>query len=284
MSKLKSEKVLKLLYILTYADVNGVGTGTWTNFSANLLRELYDEAMAIAQEDERISDASKRLAIEKRIKNRESFKILTRTMQKKVLSIESNLFFFKNSPQDIIDIANHAKSVKHFHYSINTEGEGMNIEIIRRIPLNVTYLLGKFAYLDIASMEVFTLFDGLKYFKINFLHLPEFDSLEHIEEIVETAFDMKQKTALKPPLIKTEEIIIECEHSKTYAQMNINTANQKGLIAYVMQCFDELDINLATAKIHSTKTRVRDHFLIEKQNNMCDNAPKLIAMLTKGHK
>ncbi len=284
MSKLKSEKILKLLYILTYADVNGVGKGTWTNFSANLLRELYDEAMSIAQEEERISDASKRLAIEKRIKNRESFKTLPRTMQKKVLSIESNLFFFKNSPQEIIDIANHARSVKRFHYKISTEGGGMNIEIIRRIPLNVTYLLGKFAYLDIASMEVFTLFDALKYFKINFLHLPEFDSLEHVEEIIENAFDMAQKTTLTPPIIKEEEIILECEHSKTYAQMNINTANKKGLIAYVMQCFDELGINLATAKIHSTKTRVRDHFLIEKQNNMCDNATKLIAMLTKGHK
>ena len=284
MSKLKSEKVLKLLYILTYADVNGVGEGTWTNFSANLLRELYDESMAIAQEDERISDASKRLAIEKRIRNRDSFKTLPRTMQKKVLNIESNLFFFKHNPQEVINIANKARSVKRFQYSINTEGEGMNIEIIRRVPLNVTYLLGKFAYLDIASMEVFTLFDDLKYFKIDFLHLPEFDSLEHVEEIVEAAFDMEQKTTLKSPSIKEEEILLECEHSKTYAQMNINTSNQRGLIAYIMSCFDVLGINLATAKIHSTKTRVRDHFLIEKQNNMCDNAPKLIAMLTKGHK
>jgi [protein-PII] uridylyltransferase len=49
-----------------------------------------------------------------------------------------------------------------------------------------------------------------------------------------------------------------------------------------MQAFDELDINIATAKIHSTKNRVRDHFLIEKENNMCNNAPQLIKILTKG--
>ena len=284
MSRLKSEKTLKMLYVLTYADVNGVGKGTWTNFSANLLRELYDESMAIAQQNERISDAAKRLAIEKRIKNRTSFKELPRTMQKKVLSIESNLFFFKHTPDEIIEVANEARSVKQFRYTINTEGEGMSIQIIRRVPLNVTYLLGKFAYLDVASMEVFTLFDDLKFFKIDFLHLPEFDSLEHVEEIIESAFDMEQKVTIEEPLIHPQEVTLDCEHSRTYAQMNVNTSNQRGLIAYIMQCFDTLDINLATAKIHSTKSRVRDHFLIEKQNNMCDNAPQLISLITKGHK
>lgn len=284
MSNIKTEKNLKLLYVLTYADVNGVGPGTYTTFSANLLRELYHASMEIAQQNERISDAAKRLGIEKKIKNRESFKTLPRTMQKKVLSIESNLFFFKHTPEEIIQVANEARGVKRFHYSLNTEGDGMSIQIIRRVPLNLTYLLGKFAYLDIASMEVFTLFDDLKFFKIDFLHLPEFDSLEHVEEIVENAFDMEQKLTLEQPRIKPEEITIDCEHSKTYAQMHINTANQRGLIAYIMQAFDELEINIATAKIHSTKTRVRDHFLIEKQNKMCDNAPQLLEILTKGHK
>ena len=284
MSKVQSEKVLKMLYILTYADINGVGSGTWTNFSANLLRELYDASMAISQQEERISDAAKRLSIEKRINHRESFKTLPRTMQKKVLSIESNLFFFKHTPDEIIDVANQARNVKYFHYNINTEGDGMSIQIIRKVPLNLTYLLGKFSYLDVASMEVFTLFDDIKFFKIDFIHLPEFDSLEHVEEIIENAFDMKQKTHLHTVNIKAEEITLDCEHSKTYAQMNINTSNQRGLIAYIMQAFDELNINIATAKIHSTKTRVRDHFLIEKQNKMCDNTPNLISILTKGSK
>lgn len=282
MSQIKSEKALKMLYVLTYADINGVGEGTWTNFSANLLKELYNASMDIAQQEERISDASKRLAIETRIKNRDSFKTLPRTMQKKVLSIESNLFFFKHSPEEIIQVANEARNVKRFHYSINTENGGMSIQIIRRVPLNLTYLLGKFSYLDVASMEVFTLFDDLKFFKIDFLNLPEFDSLEHVEEIVENAFNMEESVNIESPKIKPEAIMLDCEHSKTYAQMNINTTNQRGLLAYIMQCFDALEVNIAAAKIHSTKTRVRDHFLIEKQNKMCDNAPQLIKLLTKG--
>jgi len=280
MSNIRTEQNLKQLYVLTYADVNGVGPETWTTFSANLLRELYDASMEISQQDERISDATKRLAIEKRIRNRESFKALPRTMQKKVLSIESNLFFFMHSPDEIIQIANEARSVKAYHYALNTEGDGLSIQIIRRVPLNLTYLLGKFSYLDVASMKVFTLFDDIKLFKINFLHLPEFDSLEHVEEIVENAFDMSHKIKLEQPRIKADEIDIDCDHSKTLAQMNVHTANQRGLLAYIMHAFDELDINITSAKIHSTKTRVRDHFLIEKQNQMCDNVPQLISILT----
>jgi [protein-PII] uridylyltransferase len=283
MSNIKTQKNLTLLYILTYADVNGVGPGTWTTFSSNLLRELYDAAMEISQQNERISDAAKRIAIEKRIKNRESFKELPRTMQKKVLGIDSNLFYFQHSPEEIINIANEARNVKAYRYTLDTSGDGLSIQIVRRVPLNLTYLLGKFSYLDVASMKVFTLFDDLKLFTIDFLHLPEFDSLEHVEEIIEDSFDMSHKLTLEQPVIHEKEIDLDCEHSKTYAQININTANQRGLLAYIMNAFDELDINLASAKIHSTKKRVRDHFLIEKQNQMCDNADQLISILTKGN-
>ena len=94
---------------------------------------------------------------------------------------------------------------------------------------------------------------------------------------------MSKKLTLEQPRIKPEEITIDCEHSKTNAQMNVNTANQRGLLAYIVNAFDELDITIAAAKVHSTKTRVRDYFLIEKQNQMCDNVPKLISILTKGN-
>ncbi|MCJ7764878.1 MAG: phosphohydrolase, partial [Thiovulaceae bacterium] len=283
MSSIKTQKNLTLLYVLTYADINGVGEGTWTSFSANLLRELYDESVEISQQNARISDAAKRIAIEKRVKNRGNFKTLPRAMQKKVLGIESNPFYLQHSPEEIIQIAIEASSVKTYRYTLDTSGDTLSIQIIRRIPLNLTYLLGKLSYLDVASMKVYTLFDGLKFFKIDFMHLPDPDSHEDIEEIIENAFDMSQKLLLSQPRIKPDEIKIDCEHSKTYAQMNINTANQRGLLAYIVHAFDELNITISTAKIVSTKTRVRDHFLIEKQNDMCDNVPQLISILTKGN-
>jgi len=281
MSGIKNELNLKMLYVLTYADINGVGPGTYTAFSAKLLRELYDAAAEIAAQSDRITDATKRLRIEKRIQNLQAFTELPRVFQKKVLSVDSNLFFFMHTPEEILGIALNARSVNDYSYRFDTK-EGFSIEIFRRIPLNLAYLLGKLSYLDVASMEVFTLFDGIKYFKIDFLNLPEEGSMPFVTATVEEAFDMSKKVTLQRPLIKPAEITLDCEHSKAYAQMNIQTANQRGLLAFIVHCFDTQDINIATAKIHSTKKRARDHFLIEKQNHMCDNAPQLITLLTQG--
>ena len=280
MSNVKDEQNLKLLYILTYADINGVGPGTFTAFSAKLLRELYDASVEIAQQSDRITDATKRLRIEKRIANLPAFSALPRIFQKKILSIESNLFFFKHKPDEIISIALHARDIADYSYRFD-DANGFSIEIFRRIPLNLGYLLGRLSYLDVASMEVVTLFDEIKYFKIDFLNHPEPGSIDSLKAIVEEAFDMSKEVPLQKPVIKPEEITLDCDHSKTYAQMNIYTANQRGLLAYIIHCFDKESINIAAAKIHSTKTKARDHFLIEKQNHMCDNAQQLISLLTK---
>jgi [protein-PII] uridylyltransferase len=46
-----------------------------------------------------------------------------------------------------------------------------------------------------------------------------------------------------------------------------------------MNTFEKLNINIVTAKIHSSKYKVRDSFLMEKQNNICDNADKIYKLL-----
>ena len=79
--------------------------------------------------------------------------------------------------------------------------------------------------------------------------------------------------------ITKNEIHMNCNHSLTHAQLSVNTSNQRGLLAYVMDCFEQLDINIVTAKIHSTKYKVRDSFLMEKQNDICNNVDKIYKLL-----
>lgn len=279
MSKVKTPENLTLLYILTYADINGVGPETYTSFGANLLRELYEASLEIASQNDRISDAVKRQNKEKRLVNDSQFGELSKIEQKKILSIESDLFFFKNTPAQIIAISQKGFECRDFTYKLDLRG-GLVIHIFRKIPLNLGYLLGKLSYLDVASMDIFTLFDGIKYFRIEFLKHPEESAITQIERTVEEAFDMSKKIDLPKPLIKPHEITLDCDHSIHYAQLNLNTANQRGLLAYFVQLFDEANINIATAKIHTDKNMARDHFLIEKQNRMCDNAREIIAKLT----
>ncbi|MFA5454178.1 MAG: phosphohydrolase [Sulfurimonas sp.] len=279
MSAVEDVKNLKLLYVLTYADINGVGEGVFNSFSSNLLYELYASTLEVAQNAGRINDATKRINIEKRVAKLPEFLELPKLLQNKLLRVESNLFFFKHTPTDIIEIAKKAKETQEYIYSINAD-RSLSIEIYRKIPLNIGYLLAMLSHLDVASMEIFTLFDGVKYFKIEFIeHVDENEALR-IEDIVNNAFDMNKHIKLKDVTIHKDEISIDCEHSLTYAEVNVNTQNQKGLLAYIMECFEELKINIVTAKIHSTKHKVRDSFLIEKQNDICNNVEKIYALLT----
>lgn len=278
MSKVKTPENLTLLYILTYADINGVGPETYTSFGANLLHELYEASLEIASQNDRITDAIKRRNKEKKLTHDPKFTELTKIEQKKILSVESNLFFFKHTPHEILTISKKAFDCQTFTCELAVEA-GLVIHIFRKIPLNLGYLLGKLSYLDVASMDIFTLFDGIKYFKIEFLQRPEEGTMKQIEQIVEEAFDMSKKIDLPKPVIKPHEITLDCDHSIHYAQLNLNTANQRGLLAYFVQLFDEAQINIATAKIHTNKNMARDHFLIEKQNRMCDNAREIIAKL-----
>jgi len=278
MSNIKDSKNLKLLYILTYADINGVGGDTYNSFNSKLLYDLYINALEIAQNSDRITDASKRLNIEKRVKNLEEFKALGRVLQKKILTVESNLFFFKHTPKDILKIAKKAKEVKEYNFTISTEGS-LSIEIYRKIPLNIGYLLATLNRLDVGSMEIFTLFNDIKYFKISFTKNIEEYELEYITDVVENAFDMDRNLKLKSINIKREEIDIDCEHSLVHAELKINTTNQLGLLAYVMHIFEELDINIVTAKIHSSKYKVRDSFLMEKRDNICENIENIYKLL-----
>lgn len=91
-----------------------------------------------------------------------------------------------------------------------------------------------------------------------------------------------KKSTLLLPNIQKEDLEIDCEYSKTYGIMHLHCKNQKGLLAYIIHIFDEMGIDIATAKIHTIKNRVKDMFLIEKNGNFCNNTETIIEKLTKG--
>jgi len=280
MSDIGTSKNLKLLYVLTYADINGVAGDTYNSFNSKLLLDLYKSALEISENTNRITDAKKRLIIEKRVKNLPEFKDLSSIMQKKILRIESNLFFFKHTPIDIVKIAAVAKDIDNYTFNMHHE-KSLTIELYRRIPLNISYLLATLSHLDVGGMEIFTLFDDIKYFKIEFKKTVDSDELLEVENIIHSAFDMTKKVTIKNIHLEKKCISIDCDHSLTHAEINVHTTNQRGLLAYIMEMFEKLNINIVTAKIHSTKHRVKDSFLMDKQNNICNNTDKIYQLLTK---
>ena len=191
----------------------------------------------------------------------------------------SNLLFLRYKPQRIIDISKKAFETKGYEYLVSN-GEYLVIEIIRENSFNLSYLLGKLSNLEVVNMDICKLFNNLKYFKIDFSANVDKGEIDLIKSIIENSFDHSKKSLPYIPSIRAEDIDINCEHSKTYAIMHLSSKNQKGLLAYIIDLFDSMDIDIVTAKIHTIKNRVRDMFLIEKNGNFCHNVNTIVEKLT----
>ncbi len=275
---LKSRKILDMLFILTYCDINAVGKGTYNAFTDRMLKTLYRASVEILERPSIVDETVKRIRKERLLKKRAAFKALSRSMQKKIVSIESNLFFIKHSPEEIIDIALRAFEVRDYALFIDSK-DTLRIEIFRKVPINLGYLLGKLSYLELVNMEIFKLFDQIKYFILEFSDKIEDDEIPLLQEIVHNAFDMEKEIRLTKPAIKPGEITIDCNHSQSYATMHIRTSNQRGLMAYVAHEFDKEGVDIASAVITTSKRRVNDFFLIEKSGNFCGKKEALLKKL-----
>jgi len=278
-SHFPNKKLLDLIYILTYADMNGVGADIYNSFNARLIRTLYRQAVEVLGNTAMLDEAAKRSRKENALKRDPQFLALKRSEQKKILEIPSNLLFLRYKTQRIIDISKKAFETEAYEYHI-TNGEYLVIEIIREKSFNLSYLLGKLTNLEVVNMDICKLFNNLKYFKIDFAANVDESELELIKNFIEDSFDSTKKSLDSIPVIKEEDIDIDCEHSKTYAIMHLKSKNQKGLLAYIIDLFDEMGIDIVTAKVHTIKNRVRDMFLIEKNGNFCHNVDIIMEKLT----
>jgi len=278
-SHFQSKKLLDMIYILTYADMNGVGAGTYNSFNARLIKTLYMRSIEALSHTIMLDRVAKRNKKEQTLKKHPDFLALKKSEQKKILQIPSNLLFLRYRPERIVAIAKKGFQTKEYEFLISND-RYLTIELIRSKSFNLGYFLGKLNTLDVVNMDICKLFDDLKYFKIDFSIKVSKEDILLIEEILHNSFDDSKKSKLHVPVIKKKELEIDCDHSQSYAMMRLHTANQKGLLAYIIHMFDELGIDIVTAKIHTLKSSVRDIFLIEKNGNFCHNTDKIIDKLT----
>jgi [protein-PII] uridylyltransferase len=271
-----SKKLLDMIYLLTYADMSGVGKDIYNNFTAKLIDTLYNYSLEALQHDDILSDVSKRIRKENLLKKSERFMALPKRIQKKLLSIEADLLFLKYKKSDILDIVERTTQESEDWFKINRDSGYLVIEIVRSNNLNINYLLNKLGYLHLKNMDIFRLYDGKKYFKIEFAHDIIDEEILRVEEAIAKALVVED---LKKPHnihLYRDEMTIDCEHSKNFATMTINCNNQDGLMAYLMGIFDRLGVEIVSAKIYTYRKQVEDLFLIEKNGNFCKNQELII--------
>ncbi len=279
-SRFKSKTLLDMIYLLTYADMNGVGGGIYTNFNAKLLRTLYRESITSLQHDKILSMTARKLKKIERLKKDVQFKSFPKTIQKRILSIPANELFIYNSTRQILSIIDMTLNIDDFNYRV-TNKQFLTIEIVRKKTLDLAFLLSKLSRLNIVNLSVAKLFDGLKYFKIDFNEVIDESELPLLEEIIHKAFEPHTQSTLIKPEIKRTEIEIDCEHSRAYGVIRLRTKDQRGLLAFVSHLFDQLDLDIVSTKIHTSKYRVNDLFLIQKDGNFCHNTETIIKALTE---
>ncbi|MCK5855611.1 MAG: HD domain-containing protein, partial [Sulfurovaceae bacterium] len=266
----KTKLELDLIYLLTVVDMMAVGDKIYNSFNAKLLHTLYTQSCIAISHGEKIYETSKRLKKERILKKNREFSELPRSFQKKILAIPSDLLFMKYSPAKILSISKRAKKIKNYHFEINT-CDFLTIEVIRKDNFDISYLLHKLSRLDIVHMDICKLFMNMKYFKLEFNETINEDELPLIEELIIKALTTVHKLNLTPPQIEQKNMTIDCNHSEEYAMLQLQCADQKGLLSYLIQIFDDLKIDISSAKIHTKSDKVSDLFLIEKNGNFCKN-------------
>ena len=135
-SHFPNKKLLDMIYILTYADMNGVGADIYNSFNARLIKTLYRQAVEVLGNTAMLDEAAKRSKKEKALKKHSEFLALKRSEQKKILEMPSNLLFLRYKPQRIIDISKKAFETKNYEYHVSN-GEYLVIEIIREKSFNL---------------------------------------------------------------------------------------------------------------------------------------------------
>ncbi len=280
-SHFPTQKELDFIYILTYADMNGVGNKSiYNDFNSRLINTLYRQSSLALSNIKLLQETTKRVKKEQKLKQLNEFRSFPKSLQKKVLNINSDLFFIKNTPQRIINIIQKVRTLKDYEFVI-TNDKFLTIEILRKKNLDLSYLLHQLSRLDIVQMDIYKLFSGIKYFRIDFNETIDEGDYIQLHEVITNALEEVYKLELKKPTINAKDVHIDCNHSKEHAIMQINCNNQKGLLSYIINIFDNFKIDISSAKIHTKMNKVNDLFLIEKDGNFCHNTNKILEELTE---
>ena len=280
-SHFPTQKELNFIYMLTYADMNGVGvTSIYNDFNSRLINNLYLQSTLAISNVKLLQETTKRVKKEKKLKQLESFKSFSKSLQTKVLNISSDLFFIKNTPQRIISITQKAQQLKDYEFVI-TNNKSLTIEILRKNNLDLSYLLHKLSNLNIVQMDIYKLFSGIKYFRIDFDGTVDEGDHIHLNEIIKDALEKVHTFKLEKPKIDIKDIHIDCQHSKEHAMLQLQCHDQKGLISYFINIFDKRRVDISSAKIHTKMNKINDLFLIEKNGNFCNNTKEIIKELTE---
>jgi [protein-PII] uridylyltransferase len=285
---------LKMLYLLTFADVKAVGPDVWNPWKASLLGELYVKTLNLLEEVEKGEFQRQDLrAVLRRIQarvRRELTKNYAEDKVEKFLAVMPERYFL-STPED--DIANHFEMMEHF--------SGKKPEIaVEHFPdrdcSSVVVCLqdrpGLFASitgvltalnLDILNARIFTASDGriLDVFRISHRGRPELVTNEQkwakfrstLEGVLDGKIDVerlvdgpKSSLFLRKRVPKVATVInIDNEASDDFTIIEIFTEDRIGVLFTITHSLYRLGLSIHVAKISTNVDQAADVFYVTDQ-------------------
>jgi [protein-PII] uridylyltransferase len=286
----QSPERLKLLLVLTVADIRGVGPKTWNNWKAALLRELYSAA------DEMMTGPL----------NREAPRLVEGRVAEAIAALRTELkdwsdddfaaHVARGTPSywlsvDPVTAARHARLARR----AQLDGAPLSVETRVDPPRGVTELTihtgdhpGLFAGIagamavsgaNIVDAKIFTLADGMA-LDVFWLQDAEGGAFDRPEKLARLAVLIEQSLSgrlrsldeLKhrrsgPTRARvftvTPRVLIDNEVSATHTVVEVNGRDRPGLLYEVTSAMTALQLQIATAKISTFGERVVDVFYVK---------------------
>lgn len=274
-SKLTDSYTLKMLYILSFCNAKALGIEN--NFYYKSLENLYQNALEGFEDENLIDESQKRVKKEQILKRSKAFANLDEQTQNNIIHIKSNLFFIQNNFEKIIKITQIAQKENFTFWLDNSEN--LVLEVIVSKNNNLENILNSLSSLNLIFMGFFELFEDKIYLKFEYSDIISDEQKESLQNLLNSKLHTKIQKKVKKPNIKKDELKLDMDYSKNYAKINLNTKDQKGLMAYVMEVLTNYDVILSAAKIQTIRERTRNVLILHKNESLQNYKEKILKSL-----
>ncbi|GAB4136772.1 MAG: [protein-PII] uridylyltransferase [Planctomycetaceae bacterium] len=292
-----SPERLRMLYVLTAADLMSVGPKTWTDWKAELLTELYDRAMLILSGKHQRFNEEERLAAIKRDVSRclqsqrtdSSEEVIRQTIDEQLAEFPPHYLETTTAEQ----IADDLRSMHHLQpgeLQIDDQYDESTNTLEFRVIVSSELAEGCFHKItgalnakqcEILSAQICTSLDGtvVDRFQIIDKELEiqvTQERIDNIADAIRTA--VKKKTPVKKlfqrfmrfddatnsePISDLQtRVVIDNDSSKAYTIIDIFAHDRRGLLYTVTRAIYKLELSVVLAKISTHLDQVVDVFYV----------------------
>ena len=282
-------ETLRMLYLLTFADIKAVGPDVWTEWKGSLLRELYEKAYDALEKNEFYQEKrSEKARNRKRSIRKDLLEDFSESKVNKVINSLNTRYLMSYRPKEIIPhlrlALGRGKKTLAMHIEHNQELDFTEVTLATiDSPGLFSQIAGVMAAhsINILGAQVHTRKTGavLDVLQVNSAigsvvdkpqkwHRVEADLTKVLsgQVFVEDLFDKSQKPDyLNASIVRSQrsnQVEIDNEVSDLYTVIDIFAQDKVGLLYDITRTLNELGLYIAVSKIATKVDQVADVFYV----------------------